>query len=331
MKRVIENYTFNAIEKTISSSELNHLSSIQLITNVTTNQIIYNFAKPGLAGSLVDSTLTLDCDTTMMSNSDELQILCEVDVPVDVNGCPIVSLGTTISGEDTVNDSLRVEGTAVTIIGSAGGANEDLIASTEMLQAGYGRFSLQISGTWVGTITVSCSNDNTQFTNAVVFNNASTNALAAASIVTNGTYFGYINFKYLRVRMTSYTSGTATATLVPTSAPGGQQTIGAQVSQTGTWNFGPVIAGSSSVNSVASSTTVVTLMVSNTNRKQGFIYNNSSAALYLKLGSGASTTSFTIKLLPNEIFALPTPPIYSGIITGVWETADGAALATEIS
>ncbi len=50
------------------------LASVLLITNVTRNVIIYNFAADGFGGSVTNATLTLEYDTATMSDSDSLQI-----------------------------------------------------------------------------------------------------------------------------------------------------------------------------------------------------------------------------------------------------------------
>jgi hypothetical protein len=47
---------------------------VLLITNVTSNVIVYNFANPAQGGSVADNVLSLDYNTTSMSNNDALQI-----------------------------------------------------------------------------------------------------------------------------------------------------------------------------------------------------------------------------------------------------------------
>jgi hypothetical protein len=74
-------YTFNAAAQTITFSETTlTLANILLITNVTANTIIYNFADPSNgAVSLVNGILTLDHDTTPMSSNDVLQIYLDLE------------------------------------------------------------------------------------------------------------------------------------------------------------------------------------------------------------------------------------------------------------
>lgn len=76
-------YTFNPITKTITFSGLAKaitLSNILLITNVTRNTIIYNFADTATgAVNFNNNTLTLTYDTTSHSASDILQIFLDVE------------------------------------------------------------------------------------------------------------------------------------------------------------------------------------------------------------------------------------------------------------
>ena len=86
-KKLLFNYTFDASAKTIVVSGNFKLRRIQLITNVTDGIIIYNFADGNKGGSVSynatndETTITLEHDTTSMSDSDELQIF--VDIPND--------------------------------------------------------------------------------------------------------------------------------------------------------------------------------------------------------------------------------------------------------
>lgn len=77
MKKLVTSYTFDASAKTVVSADFSSLEGILLITNVTDNVIIYNFAGASKGGALSGTTLTLDFDTTTMDDSDSLQIFIE--------------------------------------------------------------------------------------------------------------------------------------------------------------------------------------------------------------------------------------------------------------
>ena len=76
MKKIISDYTFTALSRTV---ELNgfvsiNLEGLLLITNVTDNVIIYSFADPSRGATIDDNVITLVYDTESMSDTDKLQI-----------------------------------------------------------------------------------------------------------------------------------------------------------------------------------------------------------------------------------------------------------------
>lgn len=76
-KQIIKNYIFDASAKTITLPDFKgtlDLTRLALITNVTDNIIIYNFADPFKGASVVDNVITLAYDTTTMSDTDALRI-----------------------------------------------------------------------------------------------------------------------------------------------------------------------------------------------------------------------------------------------------------------
>lgn len=79
MKTLVTNYTFSATAKQVTLTDYPsiRLDQILLITNVTRNTIIYNFADPAAGGTLAGNVLTLGYNTTTMSDSDRLQIFIE--------------------------------------------------------------------------------------------------------------------------------------------------------------------------------------------------------------------------------------------------------------
>lgn len=83
------------------------------------------------------------------------------------------------------------------------------------------------------------------------------------------------------------------------------------------------------LSNVAGSASSVTVLAANTARRGASIYNDSTSVLYLKFGSTASSTSFTVKMQADEYFEVPFG--YSGILTGIWVSATGAARVTEIT
>jgi len=79
MKILFEDYSFNAATKqiTFNTTSTIGLEQLLIITNVTDNIIIYNFADPSAGGTISNNVLTLDYNTTSMSNTDSLQIFID--------------------------------------------------------------------------------------------------------------------------------------------------------------------------------------------------------------------------------------------------------------
>lgn len=94
----------------------------------------------------------------------------------------------------------------------------------------------------------------------------------------------------------------------------------------------PPAASTATLANVAASASSVTLQASNSSRLGWVVYNDSEATLYGKFGSTASTTSYTFKLGPFESYELQvTGCRYTGIVTGIWDSATGAARVTELT
>ena len=76
MKTRIQNYQFDKTAKTVTLTDYTDVSleAILLITNVATGQLLYNFADPTLGATVAGNVVTLEFDTTGMTNSDALQI-----------------------------------------------------------------------------------------------------------------------------------------------------------------------------------------------------------------------------------------------------------------
>ena len=89
---------------------------------------------------------------------------------------------------------------------------------------------------------------------------------------------------------------------------------------------------SGAVSSVSASASAITILAANSSRRGALVFNDSTATLYLYLsGTGTVTSSlFSVKLAAGEAFALGEGE-YTGIITGIWSSATGAARVTEMT
>lgn len=88
-------------------------------------------------------------------------------------------------------------------------------------------------------------------------------------------------------------------------------------------------AGTGTTSNVASSASNVTILASNANRKGATVTNDSTAVLYLKFGATASTSSYTVQVPSMGYYEVPFK--YTGIIDGIWSSANGNARVTELT
>ena len=82
------------------------------------------------------------------------------------------------------------------------------------------------------------------------------------------------------------------------------------------------------ITSVAAAITSTTLLAANSNRQMATIYNNGTGNLFVAFAGTASTSSFTVRIVPNSYYELPLP-VYQGQITGIGSVTGGSWLITE--
>ena len=102
-KTLISDYTFvPAVSGTVTFNGKSNitLDNLLLITNVTANEIIYNFADPAKGGTISTNVLTLEFDTSSMTGADALQIWYWKDD------------GKTLTREDSVDSTILYIGEA---------------------------------------------------------------------------------------------------------------------------------------------------------------------------------------------------------------------------
>lgn len=100
-------------------------------------------------------------------------------------------------------------------------------------------------------------------------------------------------------------------------------TLGIHVSRQAT-------AATATLTNVSDTATSTTLLALNANRKGATIHNDSTAILYVKFGTTASATSYTVKMAADAHYEVPFG--YTGRIDGIWASdASGAARITELT
>jgi hypothetical protein len=242
------------------------------------------------------------------------------------------NIGNVLKSDGTaVGQNAQLVAPAYKEVGSltAGALNADLVPSTDV--SGYATFALQITGTFIGTLALQGSNDNTNFVS--VFGTWPNNTQPISSFGVTGIITGSCNFRYLRVRMTSYTSGTATGTLELKTVPFAQTNINGLVTATANsstasstpLNAMPAGFKAVSADPTATTTTYLTQGITDLVGKQvvmpyainqSFVRGSASA-------TGTTTTSLITAVASNAIYLTSVQVMNTGTVTSQILLQDG--------
>lgn len=200
--------------------------------------------------------------------------------------------------------------------------------------------NVQVSGTFSATLFVDLTIDGTNWFSPPGFGQPINDP--SGLLFTNSSFTTAQNFQLsvagavgVRIRCSAFVSGTATINLrasagghvvsLGASLPTGINVIGAVKSQ-------PIQSGSATLTQVAGSATSVTLFNATT-RTGLVIVNDSTANLKVAFASSASATAYTYLMTAGATLELPTAGrvMYNGAISGIWASATGNAVLTEIT
>ena len=89
------------------------------------------------------------------------------------------------------------------------------------------------------------------------------------------------------------------------------------------------VSGTTTPTNVTAAASDTSLAAAQTTRVGMLLYNDSTAACYVKYGTGASATSFTVPMGPGAYWEMPKP-IWRGAVNGLWTAANGAMRVTDL-
>ena len=196
---------------------------------------------------------------------------------------------------------------------SAGSLNADLIASTDVSAYIGGWVSLTVTGTWSGALQAQECNDNSNFQQVLVNDIRGTIATGApsSSISYNATWLIPVYARYLRVRMTSYSSGTAngvaefyTLSFLP---PNHNITVANNISAYATAIATASGIGTNDFHLISAASNNATSIKASSGQVYGYeIYNTNAAVRYVKLYNKASAPApATDNALLKRTIAVP--------------------------
>ena len=88
-------------------------------------------------------------------------------------------------------------------------------------------------------------------------------------------------------------------------------------------------APTSSVYAVLSSVTTVSILNANTSRRGATIYNKAGTDVFIKLGTVATTSVYTLKMSVDDYYELPYA--YTGVVAGITASNAGIINVTELT
>lgn len=138
-----------------------------------------------------------------------------------------------------------------------------------------------------------------------------------------GIHFQYVKLDLGTTGVSSKVSGTVPVSAASLPLPSGAATEATLAIQTNR----PATA---TITSVTAATSGVTLLASNTARRQALIYNDSGSAVFIAFAVSAATSAYTLRLGSSGYYEL-FQPVYTGTLSALWVSATGAARVTEIT
>ena len=174
MKQQILNYTFNKTAKTVTFTDYTtiRLDSLLLITNVTDNIIIYNFANPSLGGTVATNVLTLTYDTSAMADADKLQIFYDDEDVQPSNSTQQVTLNSLV-------ETLQELNTRLTVLASMSNAGAPALRTIPIAS---------VSTAVTGTVTATVANATVlSIGSGATVSNAMNNTLTTLANINNAT------------------------------------------------------------------------------------------------------------------------------------------------
>jgi hypothetical protein len=241
-----------------------------------------------------------------------------------------LAVGTAVAAVETAIEDLGADADAADIVYLA--KLDDIIAATEATQAAVQTIDNAIAGSEMQVDIVSGSvtaNAGTNLNTSALALEAGGNLddivtlLTAQALLLDGLETELAAIKTAVQLIDNSISGSETQVDVVAALPAGTNNIGdVDIAST------PKVT-SATLENVASSATNVTLFDSNAAAKGRMIHNDSTAVLYVKFGATATSSSYTVKMASDSYYEFPEP-VYTGIVDGIWASANGSARCTEV-
>lgn len=326
--------------------------------SIDPNQLVLVKAKSGNSG-----TITVGNNATVAANgsSSHFKIFPGQSVPIACSNTSQIWIDSTVSGDGVEyivgalaslsgGGGLDLYGNSKVSGGIALEVNQSVTSATTIFTQDVSNFrwvSIQLLApvAWSGvTVQWECSNDNTNWVGADLSNLGSQSNVVGNSTGITGIYEGPVNFKYFRVRVSAYTSGTVQAIAEFFTTPSFLHTFGVQAQQIGNYTVLPTPTTSGGLTLyrlLSAATTNGNNIKSSAGQVYAWKFHNLSASVkFVKLYNKATTptvgTDIPVKTIPiqpnsSDTFSTEVGIAFSagiGIgITGAVADSDTTAVA----
>jgi hypothetical protein len=247
---------------------------------------------------------------------------------VSIEGTPTVTLGTSANTIGTTANA------TTSASGSMGALNAIVDGTTDLTN--YNSVKFQITGTWTGTVAFTMSMDGTNWISDYLTNDGwSTHSNSTSA---NGIYYGGTKARYFRLQMTSYTSGSAIATILYSAGviSDVSPTLGSGNNTVGSVGISPLLSAQSIsiYSNLGLTNSVVSVKGSAAHLHEFDFYNPNSSGVWVQLFNVASAGSVTLGTTPpvRTIYIPPTSgrDAYS-VYSGAWSNGLFVACTTTAS
>lgn len=211
--------------------------------------------------------------------------------------------------------------------GTIAALNAAIVAQT----AGTSNLSFNTTGTWVATIVIEASNDNTNWT--IINGDIDINDTIASSFTTNTLVtIPSGGFSQIRLRASLYTSGTLTGTW---SAGVGTSVIEVFNTTAGSLQATVVLSQTTSTGSSPTAATVGVssgvVIATNANRKGLVLTNTSSSTISLNIAAGSAVLNSGITLFPGGVWVMDLMTFTTAAINGIASAASSNIAIQEMT
>lgn len=275
----------------------------------------------GNAGSIAQSWFTLISDGT------------NGPVAVKPPSTPAVATDPALVVAISPNNTIVTSNASVSPVGSTPPADASYAGAlvTTAVESGLTNGDMYpLSLTTTGLLRIDGSNVTQPVSGTVTANQGTAAALGSAWPVEltdgYGHLFGELNNPFYITG--SGIAGTPATGVITVQGIAGGTAIPVSVSGSVTTTVDKSTTGT--VTSVAGSTSNTTVLASNANRLGATLYNNTNKNMYVKMGTSASTSSFSTLLMKGDFWEVTSD--YTGKIDAVWDSGvTGNVLVTELT